>query len=48
LVRHYLRTDKLQRKRAALEAWDQRLREIVWAENKPDPKVVPMRQAADF
>jgi integrase len=48
LVRHYLRTDKLQRKRAALEAWDQRLREIVWGENQPDPKVVPMRQAADF
>jgi integrase len=44
LVRHHLRTDKLERKRSALEAWDQRLREIVASGHKPDPKVVPMRQ----
>jgi integrase len=44
LVRHYLRTDKLERKRAALEAWDQRLREIVSSDQKPDQKVMPMRQ----
>lgn len=28
LVRHYLRTDKLEQKRLALEAWDRRLRAI--------------------
>jgi len=32
LVRHYLRTDKLDRKRAALEAWDARLRSILRGE----------------
>jgi len=32
LVRHYLRTDKLDRKRAALEAWDWRLRAILSGE----------------
>jgi integrase len=29
LVRHYLRTDKLQQKRLALEAWDRRLKAIL-------------------
>jgi integrase len=29
LVRHYIRTDLLDRKRAALEVWDGRLREII-------------------
>ena len=32
LVRHYLRTDKLKQKRAALEAWDRRLRAILAGE----------------
>jgi integrase len=32
LVRHYLRTDKLQQKHAALEAWDRRLRLIIAGE----------------
>ena len=44
LVRHYVRTDKLERKRAALQAWDQRLREIVAGEHKPDQNVVSIRQ----
>jgi hypothetical protein len=42
LVRHYLRTDKLERKRSALEAWDQRLREIVSGEKKSDQNIVPL------
>jgi integrase len=44
LVRHYLRTDKLDRKRTALEAWDQRLRAIVAGKSRPGQNVVPIRQ----
>jgi integrase len=44
LVRHYLRTDKLERKRAALEAWDARMRSII-AGAIADENVIPLRQA---
>jgi integrase len=44
LVRHYLRTDKLERKRLTLEAWDQRLRQIVSGEDKLGQNIVSIRQ----
>lgn len=45
LVRHYVRTDKLERKRAALEAWDARMGTILSGAAKPERNVVPIRQA---
>jgi len=44
LVRHYLRTDKLDRKRTALEAWDARLRSIL--SGRPQTNVVTIKQRA--
>jgi integrase len=46
LVRHYVRTDKLDRKRAALEAWDRCLRGIVSGQSKSEANVLPMRHMA--
>ena len=39
LARHYLRANKLERKRGALEAWDRRLRAILKGEQQTN--VVP-------
>jgi integrase len=39
LVRHYVRSDLIERKRQALQAWDARLRHILF-EEKPSGKVV--------
>ena len=44
LTRHYLRTDKLERKRSALEAWDRRLRSIL--EGEEQTNVVPFPATA--
>jgi integrase len=44
LVRHYLRTDKLDKKRAALEAWDRRLRSILSGEEETN--VAPLKKQA--
>jgi integrase len=46
LVRHYLRTDKLEQKRLALEAWDRRLRAILSGEDMRDASNV-LRLARD-
>jgi integrase len=43
LVRHYVRTDLLERKAHALRAWDERLRQIVSGEEAA--KVVHLRGA---
>jgi integrase len=43
LVRHYLRTDKLEQKRAALEAWDRRLRAILADEEESVDRVNLLR-----
>jgi hypothetical protein len=45
LVRHYVRTDLLDRKAHALRAWDERLRQIVSGEARP-ANVVEIRQHA--
>lgn len=47
LVRHYLRTDKLEKKRGALEAWDARLRDIIAGKVRDSKKVVtlPLKSA---
>ena len=42
LVRHYLHSDKLDRKRAVLEAWDARLRSILRGDVQTN--VVAMKQ----
>lgn len=44
LVRHYLRTDKLDRKRTALEAWDRRLKSILSGEEQTN--VAPLKRTA--
>jgi integrase len=44
LIRHYLRTDKLERKRTALEAWDARMRAILSGANAVE-NVIPLRAA---
>jgi integrase len=41
LTRHYIRTDFVERKRSALEAWDSKLRKIVTAEELTANEVVP-------
>jgi integrase len=45
LVRHYVRTDMLERKAHALRAWDERVKAIVPGEAKP-ASVVEIRQRA--
>jgi integrase len=45
LVRHYVRTDKLERKRTALEAWDARMRAIISGE-AIEQNVIPLRASA--
>ena len=45
LVRHYVRTDMLERKAHALRAWDERLKAIVTGEARPT-SVVEIRQRA--
>jgi integrase len=45
LVRHYVRTDMLERKAHALRAWDERLKAIVTGEARP-ASVVEIRQRA--
>ncbi|HYA79871.1 MAG TPA: site-specific integrase [Methylocystis sp.] len=44
LVRHYLRTDKLERKKTALEGWDRRLRSIL--SNEEQSNVAPIKRRA--
>lgn len=44
LVRHYVKTDLVDRKQTALEAWDARVREIVEG-RKPAPKVIDLAAA---
>ena len=45
LVRHYVRTDMLERKAHALRAWDERLRQIVSGQARL-ANVVEIRQHA--
>jgi integrase len=45
LIRHYLRTDKLDRKRTTLDAWDARLRLIITGTAETE-NVIPLRQAS--
>jgi integrase len=46
LVRHYVRTDLLERKAHALRAWDERLRQIVSGEGRPI-RIVEIRPRCD-
>lgn len=48
LVKHYLRADKLQQKRMALEAWDRRLRSIISGEKQGEGSVnvAPLKRTA--
>jgi hypothetical protein len=46
LVRHYLRTDKLEQKRTALKAWDQRVREIVSGNSRSEQNILPLNRPA--
>jgi integrase len=41
LIRHYLKSDLIERKTRALEEWDARLKAII--ANEPQPNVVPLR-----
>jgi integrase len=44
LSRHYLRTDLIERKQKALEAWDERLRAVIAGEVKAASNVVEIRR----
>lgn len=46
LVRHYLRTDKLEQKRLALDAWDRRVRAILAGETEFEGQNVLQRHRA--
>jgi integrase len=45
LIRHYVRTDLVERKRLALQAWDARLHQIISGETSP-ANVVPLESIA--
>jgi integrase len=47
LIRHYIRTDLISQKRAALEAWDTRLRQIIAGEPQVD-NVTVLASRRDF